>query len=79
MEASWSSGESTSLAVEILRKIARLEGDDVADLPPLGRTIGRASRADGRHAYLVSVLGLRGSGGGRSGGDQRQVSREALY
>ncbi|QCC47269.1 HalOD1 output domain-containing protein [Halobellus limi] len=39
MEASWSSGESTSLAVEILRKIARLEGDDVADLPPLGRTI----------------------------------------
>lgn len=39
MQSSWSTGGPTSLAVEILQKIARLEGEDVADLPPLGQTI----------------------------------------
>ena len=52
MESAWSTGEPTSLAVEILRKVARLEGEEVADLPPLGQTIDveaveRIAQADG--------------------------------
>jgi len=39
MESSWSTGEPTSLTVEILQKVAPLEGEDMTDLPPLRQTI----------------------------------------
>ena len=39
MESSWSTGEPTSLAVEIVEKVAQLEGEDVTDLPPLSQAV----------------------------------------
>ena len=39
MEPTLSTGEPTSLAVEVVQKVARLEGRDAIDLPPVGEVI----------------------------------------
>jgi hypothetical protein len=39
MESTLGTEEPTSLAVEIVEKVARLEGRDAIDLPPVGEAI----------------------------------------
>ena len=39
MESTLGTGEPTSLAVEIVQKVAQVEGEDAIDLPPLGEAV----------------------------------------